>query len=75
MGTPIMKEIVKKINKLPSNLQLQVLIFVDALQVSSIRGISGKLLLQFAETISTDDLALMQHAIDADFEQVDSNEW
>lgn len=38
-------------------------------------GIPGKQLLHFAGIISPDDLQLMQQAIQADCEIVDSNEW
>ena len=75
MDTPILSEIAKKIKSLPDNLQRQVLIFVDALQVSFMRGTPGKLLLEFAGTISPDDLSLMKQAIESGCEQVDSSEW
>jgi hypothetical protein len=75
MDTHILSEIAKKIKSLPDNLQRQVLIFVDALQVSSMRGTQGKLLLEFAGTISLDDLSLMGQAIESGCEQVDSSEW
>ena len=75
MDTPILNEITKKIMALPYNLQRQVLIFVDALQVSSMRGTPGKLLLEFADTISPDDLSLMRQAIESGCEQVDGSEW
>ncbi len=75
MDTPILNEITKKIMALPDNLQRQVLIFIDALQVSSMRGTPGKLLLEFADTISPDDLSLMRQAIESGCEQVDGSEW
>jgi hypothetical protein len=75
MNTPVLNEIVKKIKTLPDNLQRQVLIFVDALQVSSQRGTPGKLLLDFAGTISAGDLMLMEQAIESGCEQVDDSEW
>jgi hypothetical protein len=75
MDTPILNEITKKIRTLPDNLQRQVLIFVDALQVSSMRGVPGKSLLEFAGTISQDDLSAMRQAIEAGCEQVDGSEW
>jgi hypothetical protein len=75
MDKPILNEITKKIKTLPDNLQRQVLIFVDALQVSSMHGASGKLLLEFAGTIPPDDLLLIKQAIDAACEQVDGSEW
>ena len=75
METPVLNEIVKKIKSLPDNLQRQVLIFVDALQVSSTRGMPGKSLLKFSGTIPPDDLNAMTQAINAGCEQVDSSEW
>jgi hypothetical protein len=75
MDTPILNEITKKVKTLPDNLQRQVLIFVDALQVSSMRGASGKSLLEFAGTISPDDLSSMRQAIESGCEQVDGSEW
>ena len=75
MDTPVVDEIVKKLKQLPTSLQQQVLIFVDALQGTTARGKPGSRFNQFARTISTSDLALMQKAIDAGCEQVDTNEW
>ncbi len=75
MDTPILNELTKKIKTLPDNLQRQVLIFVDALQVSSLRGTPGKSLLEFAGTISQDDLSVMEQAIKSGCEQVDGREW
>ena len=67
----------KKIKILPNDLQRQVLVFVDTLQTqaSSRRGVSGKLLLKFAGTISANDLRGMGEAIEAGCERVDSSEW
>lgn len=75
MDTPLISEIAKKIKTLPDNLQRQVMIFVDALQVSSMRGVPGKLLLEFAGSISLDDLSLMEKTIESGCEQVDGSEW
>ena len=75
MDSPIIKEIVKKVKTLPDNLQRQVLIFVDTLQDSSTRGTPGKGLLEFAGTISPEDLSLIQEAITSGCEQLDANDW
>lgn len=75
MDNVILNEIAKKLKTLPSNLQRQVLIFVDALQVSSTRGTQGKSLLEFAGTISLDDLSVMRQTIESGCEQVDGSEW
>jgi hypothetical protein len=74
MDTVILNEIAKKLKTLPDNLQRQVLIFIDALQVSSVGGTPGKSLLEFAGTISPDDLSVMGQAIEAGCEQVDGSE-
>jgi hypothetical protein len=75
MDKSILNEITNKIKTLPDNLQRQVLIFVDALQVSSMCGTPGKLLLEFAGTISSEDLSIMGQAIESGCEQVDGSEW
>jgi hypothetical protein len=51
------------------------LIFVDALQISSSRGTSGKLLLEFAGTIPPEDLKVINSAIESGCEQVDGSKW
>ncbi len=73
MDTPVVDEIVRKLKHLPTDLQRQVLIFVDALQVASARGKPGYKLERFSGTISKSDLALMEQAIAAGCEQVDAN--
>ena len=75
MTSSVLTEIEKKVRELPENLQRQVLIFVDALKISSTRGKSGRLLLEFAGTISLEDLKIMDDVIESGCEQVDSNEW
>ncbi len=74
MDTPVVDEIVRKLKTLPNNLQRQVLLFVDALKVSSERGRTGNQLLKFAGAIPSDDLAIMQQAIEQGCEQVDPDE-
>jgi len=69
------REIVKKLRKLPGHLQYRILLFVDALQASSLHGAPGKDLLQFAGTISQGDLDLMRTAIEAGCEQIPTSEW
>jgi hypothetical protein len=75
MDSVILDEITKKVQKMPDSLQRQVLIFVDALQASSIRGTPGKRLLAFAGLISPDDLSIMEQSIESGCEQVDAGEW
>ena len=68
MDKAILSEITNKIQSLPDHLQRQVLIFVNALQVSSRCGTPGNQLIEFAGTISPDDLSLMSQAIESDCE-------
>ena len=75
MYTPVVNEIVKKLESLPSYLQRQVLIFVEALQTSATRGNPGEQLLKFAGIIPEEDLKIMQQVIETGCEQVDANEW
>ncbi len=71
----VVDEIMKKLKTLPDNLQRQVLLFVDALQNSSIRGTPGEQLLKFVGMIPPEDLAVMKQAIEQGCEQVDTDEW
>ncbi len=71
----VVDEIMKKLKTLPDNLQRQVLLFVDALQISSIRGTPGEQLLKFIGMIPPEDLAVMKQAIEQGCEQVDADEW
>ncbi len=71
----VVDEILRKLKTLPDHLQRQVLLFVDALQTSAIRGTPGQQLLKFAGTISVEDLAIIRRAIDQGCEQVDTDEW
>jgi hypothetical protein len=75
METTVIDEIVRKLRQLPTNLQQQVLFFVDTLRVPSSEGRQEHPLGQFSGMISKGDLALMQQAIDAGCEQVDVHEW
>ena len=75
METLVVEEIVKKVRKLPNNLQRQVLIFVDALEASNMRGRPGKELLHLAGSISPEDAAKIEQAIEEGCEQVDIDEW
>ena len=75
MDTPIVNEIVKKLGKLPNNLQRQVLTYVEALQIPATRVVSCPQLLQFAGNIPKEDLTIMQEAIEKGCEHVDINEW
>ena len=75
MATPVVNEILRKLQALPDNLQKQVLLFVDALHVSSKRGKPGSALLEFAGSIPAEDLVRMQKAINEGCEQIEPDEW
>jgi hypothetical protein len=75
MTTPLLDQLVHKINRLPARLQRKVLIFVDALQAAEITGGSGAALLKFAGQIPLNDLRLMGEAIEEGCERVETSEW
>ena len=75
MDTSIVDRVIEQLKDLPQELQWRVLEFTRALAVSTPHGISGTVLLQFAGSISQDDVKVMQQAIEQGCEQVDANEW
>ncbi len=75
METSIVTQVVERLSVLPDSLQRRVLEYVESLDVQVRPGVPGTDLLQFAGTISPDDLKIMQAAIEAGCEQVDVNEW
>lgn len=75
MGISIIDQVIEQLRAMPQPLQWQVLEFARTLVASKIQGVPGQQLLQFAGAIPSDDLQLMQEAIEQDCEQVDLNEW
>jgi hypothetical protein len=75
MESMIIDEVIEQLSAMPLNLQRQVLDYVEALRASSIRGMPGRDLTRFANSISRDDLDAMQAAIEADCERIDTNAW
>lgn len=75
--SPIVCEIIKRIDQLPVGLQQRVLGFVEALAISTPRGIPGTELLQFTKTVAIDsyDADEMQRAIEEACDRVDSDGW
>ncbi len=69
------KEIIERINLLPSELQQKVLEFIDSLTQKLPKGTPGKQLLRFAGCISRKDLKSMTDAIAEGCERVDVREW
>jgi hypothetical protein len=75
METLVVEEIIKKVRKLPNNLQRQVLIFVNALEAANMRGKPGKDLLHLAGSITSKDAAKIEQAIEEGYERIDLAEW
>ena len=75
MQVSLIDQIIEQLQIMPHPLQQQVLKFVQGLGQAVLQGTPGTRLLQFAGSISTDDLALMQDAIAQDCERVDLDEW
>ena len=69
------QEIVERLDKLTPMQQKQILNSVLSFLGEPIRLSSGKNLLQFAGTISKEDLEIMKQAIEEGCEQVDESDW
>ncbi|HLG30749.1 MAG TPA: hypothetical protein VI387_11110 [Candidatus Brocadiales bacterium] len=70
--TSIKDNLIAQIDKLPHDLQIRVLDFINVLMP---KGVKGKDLLKFERVISGDDLKLMTGAIEEGCEKVDIGEW
>lgn len=75
MSISIIDQVVEQLRAMPQPLQSQVLNFARTLVDSQIRGVPGQQLLRFAGTIPSEDLQLMEEAIELGCEQVDLHEW
>lgn len=75
MDTPILNRLIEELKAMPEDLQYRVLEFAQTLVGSQIHGVPGKQLLNFAGTISPNDIQLMHEAIEQGCEQVDIDEW
>ena len=73
-ATSVKQEILDEIHKLGKGQQVEVLEFVRSLAKSEMTGVPGKTLLRFAGTIDRADLDEMAKAIQADCENVHSND-
>jgi hypothetical protein len=72
--TTLEQEILSHLHTLALPQQREVLAFVRTLATTP-AGVPGKDLLAFAGAIESDALAALQHAINADCEQVNLDEW
>ncbi len=71
----IKQEILKELDRLPPELQRQVLDFARALGSSVSEGVPGKELLRFAGILTPEEAELMERAIEEGCERVDLSEW
>jgi len=71
MASAITRQIIKQLDRLPSELQRKVLDFAQALVLSLPKGVPGKQLLRFAGAIEPDDIQAMSQSIEAGCEKVD----
>ncbi|HHW41883.1 MAG TPA: hypothetical protein GXX19_12210 [Syntrophomonadaceae bacterium] len=70
----VKQEILKQLDRLPYEVQRQVLNYVRTL-ASFPKGVPGKQLVRFAGTLSEEDARVMSQAIEIGCEQVDTDEW
>jgi len=69
------REIIKRLDRLPFEIQIKILDLAEAAAPSPQKGVSGKKLLRFAGILKTDDVNEMTQAIENGCEKVDINEW
>jgi prevent-host-death family protein len=75
MNESVIPTMIEQMLVLPADAQRKVLEFLQTLRTTMQRGTPGKQLLQFAGLVQSDELVLMQQAIESDCERVDANEW
>ena len=71
----VRQEIAKQVDKLPLDLQEQVLRFAASLAASAPTGESGAKLRQFSSTLDSVSARQMIQAIEEECERVDAGEW
>jgi len=71
----IRQEIANRIDRLPPEMQEEVLRFVASLDPASLRGESGAVLRQFAGTLDRTSAQQMIQAIEDECERVDAGAW
>ena len=71
----VIREIAMQVEKLPSDLQEQVLRFVASLSTSTLAGENGARLRQFSSSLDSVSAQQMRQAINEECERVDAGEW
>ncbi|WP_240610801.1 DUF2281 domain-containing protein [Ammonifex thiophilus] len=74
-ANPIREEILRELDRLPPELQREVLDFARALASSVSEGTPGEKLLRFAGILTPEEAELMERAIEEGCERVDLSEW
>jgi hypothetical protein len=69
--------ILERIDRLPETMLDEILQFIDSLvnRLPPVQGIPGKLLLDLAGSLPSEDASEMRQAIENDCGQVDFDEW
>jgi hypothetical protein len=71
----IKQRILRQLERLPPDLQLQLLEFAEELAASRPRGVPGYRFLRFAGVLSQEEAQAMRQAIEAGCERIDLHEW
>ncbi|HYW41728.1 MAG TPA: hypothetical protein VE959_02650 [Bryobacteraceae bacterium] len=71
----VTREIARQVEKLPADMQEQVLRFVASLCASAPLGENGARLRQFSSSLDSVSARQMTQAIDEECERVDASEW
>lgn len=75
MSASIKQEIIEQIDKMPIELQKQVLDFAHALVLSEPKGVPGRELLKFVGIMTPEEAEEMAKAIEEGCEQIDYTKW
>jgi hypothetical protein len=75
MSLSIINQVIEQLSKMPQPLQNKVLHFAQQINQVRIQGVPGQTLVRYANSIPSDDIILMQSAIDQDCSQIDLDEW
>jgi len=75
VSTSIKQEIIEQIDKMPIELQKQVLDFVHTLILRELKGVPGVELLKFVGILKSEEAEEMARAIQEGCEQTDKSEW